>query len=101
MNTHDVFFSERFADDLPTVRDPAFTLAVLQRLERRRLWRNVGVLTLCATAALFGLSALTPALNDMTATLIAAPETLGAVAIALLTALAVGMDELGSFDLDS
>jgi len=100
MNTRDPL-SERFANDMPAARDAAFTLAVLQRLERRRLWRNIGVSTLYATAALFGLSALTPMLNDMTTALITAPETVGAVAIVLLTALAASVNELGSFDLDS
>jgi len=99
MNTRNPL-SERFADDMPAARDAAFTMAVLQRLERRRLWRNIGVSTLYATAALFGLSALTPVLNDMTTALMSAPEIVAAAAIVLLTVLAVGMDEIGSFDLD-
>jgi hypothetical protein len=50
--------------DEPPARDPAFSLAVMERIERRRFWMEVAMGAPVALAVLVALWALSPLLTE-------------------------------------
>jgi hypothetical protein len=61
----DALLKSLFEADAPPARDVAFTLAVMERVERRRFWTEAAMLVPAVIAACVVLWALAPALNEM------------------------------------
>ena len=78
-----------WAPDEPPARDPAFDLAVMQRLLRRRLWLDFAALTPIVLGAGIVLWTLTPLLGSFDQFAAADSETLVGLAVSLGIALVV------------
>jgi hypothetical protein len=78
-----------WALDEPPARDPAFELAVMARLLRRRLWVDIATLAPIIVGAGIVLWTLTPLLGSLDQFAMADTETLVGLAVSLGIALAV------------
>lgn len=65
MSEADAMLRTLFAADEPPARDPAFTLSVMERVQRRRFWGEVLMLAPVAVAACVILWAMAPMLTDL------------------------------------
>jgi hypothetical protein len=63
MSDADLALKALLAVDEPPARDPAFSLAVMERIERRRFWTEVLFAAPIALAVLVALWALSPLLT--------------------------------------
>jgi hypothetical protein len=63
MTDPDRLLADLWAADEPPARDPGFVLQVIERVERRRLWLELGGLVSTAFAAGLALWALAPAID--------------------------------------
>lgn len=65
MSDADALLQSLLAVEEPPARDFAFTLAVMERVERRRFWTEAAMLVPAVFAACLVLWALAPALNEL------------------------------------
>jgi hypothetical protein len=65
MSEADAMLRTLFAADEPPARDPAFTIAVMERVQRRRFWTEVMMLAPMAIAFCVILWAMAPMLTDL------------------------------------
>lgn len=70
MSEADAILRSLLAVDEPPARDVAFTLAVMERVERRRFWTEVAMMAPAVLAACLVLWALAPALTELAVRLI-------------------------------
>ena len=64
MSEADIKLKALLAVDEPPARDPAFSLAVMEKIERRRFWTELLLSAPVALAALVALWALSPFLTQ-------------------------------------
>ncbi len=86
MTRPDDHLAALFSEDLPPLRDPAFSAAVLETAVRRRFQRELGFIT---GASLVGAAALAVLWPVMQPALHALAEGLGPTARALAVAVAI------------
>jgi hypothetical protein len=70
MSEADAMLKSLLAIDEPPARDAAFTVAVMQRVARRRLWIDMAMLAPVAIAVCVALWALAPSLTEFAVNLV-------------------------------
>lgn len=65
MSEADAMLRRLLAVDAPPARDPAFSLAVMERVQRRRFWSEIAMAVPAAVAFCVILWAIAPMLTDM------------------------------------
>ena len=73
MTDPDRLLAELWAADEPPAQDPEFVLRVIEQVERRRLWLELGGLVSTAFAAALALWALSPVIDPAVRRLAPAP----------------------------
>jgi hypothetical protein len=65
MSSADLLLKDLFAAGQPPARDTVFTLAVMERVERRRFWTEIAMLVPVVVAACVALWAVAPMLTRL------------------------------------
>lgn len=86
MTRPDDHLAALFSQDLPPVRDPAFSATVLEAVARRRFRRDLAFIAMVSLAAAAALAVLGPVLRPALRLL---AEGLGPTALALAIAVAI------------